>query len=177
MTSTLQSNNYDIQEFYVNAPPHTKSMLLSTTDKYHNYTMRSYFNVSTINYTALTAPYGWYDNSGDLIQELSFKYYIETSDSVFLIKPLTKGLETLTFMIPFVANSYIFTECYVYVLAQDKYAATAYMYYTIGLTNTYTPDLKQYWLLQFDQMNLNGTLASDTYYQLMVANFIAVAFD
>jgi hypothetical protein len=68
VTSTQQFNGYDIQEFYVNAPPHITIMSVSTTDKYHNYTMRSLINLTTLNYSLSSAPYGWYDNSGDLTQ-------------------------------------------------------------------------------------------------------------
>lgn len=41
----------DIIEFTVNDPPITKSLIVSTSDKYNNATMKTQFNITTVNKT------------------------------------------------------------------------------------------------------------------------------
>ena len=45
------SHRYDIDadvlEFAVNDPPRTRPLLVSTSEKWHNYTMRSIINITT----------------------------------------------------------------------------------------------------------------------------------
>ena len=53
--------NFDIFEYMINDPPYTKSLIIKSNDKYHNYTMRTIFNITTINKTINSTLQGWYD--------------------------------------------------------------------------------------------------------------------
>ena len=55
VTGKVVSSKFDIDadviEFSVNDPPKTKSLLVATSEKYHNYTMRSVINITTVDTT------------------------------------------------------------------------------------------------------------------------------
>lgn len=97
--NTKNDRNLDIIEVAVNDPPKAKDIFMSSSDRYLNYTMRTWFNVTTINSTLVgsgSQP-GWYDEILDPQQELSFKLYIDTGDYRFLIYPSTYRKESFMF--------------------------------------------------------------------------------
>jgi hypothetical protein len=79
--------NYKMIEYMVNDPPVTKSLIITSGDKYHNYTMVTLFNITTVNNSA--SPSSWYDVSSDTKNQLYYRLYIDTGSTRFLIKPFT----------------------------------------------------------------------------------------
>jgi len=107
-----ENNNGDardeVVEFYFNDPPRTSLLYLSTNEKYHNYTMQSVFNITTS---------GWYDNSSDTLQELSFKYYVIYDTTIFMVQPSMYRLSNYIGPMPFFTNSYTYIEVDIYAHA------------------------------------------------------------
>jgi hypothetical protein len=59
----FQDFGFDIGEFFTNVVPRVHDFLISSSDPYHNYTMKTLFTISTIN-PALTVT-TWYDSIDD----------------------------------------------------------------------------------------------------------------
>ncbi len=56
---------YEIFEFYANRNPLARELIVSTSDEYHNYTMSTWFNITTVNPNLRTTQKGWYDSEDD----------------------------------------------------------------------------------------------------------------
>lgn len=79
---------YDILEFYANRNPFTRELIAISGDKYHNFTMRTLFNITTVNMSLNAAQKGWYNSENDLAENmLSYSLHAQTATQRFLIMP------------------------------------------------------------------------------------------
>lgn len=46
---------YDIFEYYANRNPYARELIISSNERYHNYTFKSVINITTLNYTIESA--------------------------------------------------------------------------------------------------------------------------
>ena len=67
---------YDIFEFYANRNPNARDLLVTSNDRYHNYTLRTRLNITTINQALTTANKGWFDKESDQSDFLSYQLYV-----------------------------------------------------------------------------------------------------
>ena len=80
---------YAVGEFYANKPPITNSLIVTSSDPYHNYTMKTVFNITTINLSADKTTRTWYDTIDDLENLLYYKLLLSVNSKYFIIKPFT----------------------------------------------------------------------------------------
>ena len=64
--NSKNSINVDLIEVGINDPPKARDLFLTSSDKYHNYTMRTRIYITTINSTITSGKKGWYDSIDDL---------------------------------------------------------------------------------------------------------------
>ena len=53
--NSKNDKNLDIIEFGINDPPKTKDLIITSSEPNNNYTMKSYFNITTLNLTLTTS--------------------------------------------------------------------------------------------------------------------------
>lgn len=71
---------YDIFEFYANKNPFTRELIAISSNKYHNYTMNTLFNITTVNMSIGAAQKGWYDSENDLAEnKLYYSLHAQTA--------------------------------------------------------------------------------------------------
>ncbi len=78
---------YDVFEYYVNRNPYAKELIIGSKDKFHNYTMQTFINITTRNLSATAAQKGWFDSEDDKFNKLSYQLYVRSKFNKFLIFP------------------------------------------------------------------------------------------
>jgi hypothetical protein len=63
--NTKNDRFIDVLEVGVNDPPKAKDIYVTAADKYHNYTMRTLINLTSLNPVGNPPSRGWYDNIED----------------------------------------------------------------------------------------------------------------
>ncbi|CDW83340.1 proprotein convertase subtilisin kexin type partial [Stylonychia lemnae] len=167
---------YDVIEFYANKPPQANNMIITSSEKYHNYTMKTIFNVTTVNKSAETSSQTWYDSIDDDSNQLSYKIQIYALETYFLIKPYTFQQQSFQVMLPFVSDEPTYAEAFISVYAMDKDSGISFKTDTLNISSNYISQNQHIYLRELYNFVLNKTLHIDTYYQLMVANFFEIAF-
>jgi hypothetical protein len=79
-------------------------------------------------------------------------------------------------MLPFLDNNAYYLESIITVYAMDKDGGVNYKESYVNVSNTYYSSNNLVYLEEFYLMAKNGSLLTDTYYQLMVSNFFEVAY-
>ncbi len=128
---------YDIFEYYANRNPYARELIISSNERYHNYTFKSIINITTLNYTIDSPKKGWYDSDDDKFNKLSYQLYVKGRYVKLLIYPSLFQLETFIFTIPHISDQVQYTEVDFYVTATDKEGASTSKYTSMNVSNTY----------------------------------------
>ena len=68
---------YDIFEYYANRNPYARELIISSNEKFHNYTFKSFINITTVNNSVDSSQKGWFDSDDDKFNKLSYQLYVK----------------------------------------------------------------------------------------------------
>jgi hypothetical protein len=69
--------DYDIFEYYANRNPYARELIISSNEKFHNYTLKSIINITTLNNSVDSSQKGWFDSDDDKFNKLSYQLYVK----------------------------------------------------------------------------------------------------